>query len=141
MIINEAELNTVNQKLDDLVKEMHSLESQVEENKVKIDKISGVRKMKLQVRTTYQDKQTAIELIKRRIESTIAQIEEIKRILSAMDDKKGQVTSKLTSLHSQQMKAMAELSNIVKACVEHTESEAVFTAKINFIKKIRAYCK
>lgn len=138
VIINQEEMDQVNSKLSEFAKEMHFLENQIEEDKLKIEKITETRRMKRDVRSTFENRKTAIELMKRRLESVVAQIEDTKQRLSEMDDSKGQVTAKLDSFHKQQMKTMAELSDIVKACVEHTKAEAVFTAKINFIKKVRA---
>lgn len=141
VIINQEEMDQVNSKLSEFAKEMHFLENQIEEDKLKIEKITETRRMKRDVRSTFENRKTAIELMKRRLESVVAQIEDTKQRLSEMDDSKGQVTAKLDAFHKQQMKTMAELSDIVKACVEHTKAEAVFTAKINFIKKVRATCK
>lgn len=141
VIIDEVEMTQVNKKLDIIDKEIHTLETQVGEDKLKIEKFVEKRRMQRELKLTFQNKKTAIELLKRRIESLIQQIEEVKKLITAVDDVKEVLAGTLDKLHTKQMKAMAEMSSTMKACVEHTSSEAVFITKIRFVKKVRSQCK
>lgn len=141
VIINEVEMAQVNKHIENIDREIHSLETKIGEDKVKIEKLTEKRKMKRNVKTTYQKREEAIELHKRRIESLEGQIEEVKKLITAVDDAKEVLAGKLDRLHMKQMKVMEEMSSIMKACVEHTSSEAVFVTKINFVRKIRSQCK
>lgn len=141
VIINKVEMDQVNQKLESIDREIYSLETQIGEDKLKIEKIVEKRRTKREVRGTFTNKKDAVERLKRRLVSQLQQIEEVKKLITAVDDAKEVLAGKLNTLHVKQLKIMADMSSTMKACVEHTSSEAVFITKIHFVKKIRSQCK
>ena len=141
VIVDENEVNDLKQQITQMDQQCAEIESVLEIESRKVAHLKEVHQQKRGELSTFQNKKRAIELLNCKIKEKERQINEAKDSLSSIDRLKEKVSAELATLHDEQMHILEELSNIIKICVEHTNSEALSSSKLRFVKNMHELCK